>query len=818
MALISDVKRICDRLANAGWRDLMLLHGIDIKQSSGTKLADELQQRVDVDRTVPGFADFSKNKARGIEAGDPAGSLFYHALASPDVTFVPDSGSNLPMMGQNLTDYPTLAELNTVENYIFAATERDFAAIRRRAGQLLGTPVSGLELAVAVFACEYRSASETPHQRFADLCLSRTGVARVGTIAEQYVGRLRGYVPFQDGDPVNAIRVLPCRYAAYIAAKASPRPDRFGPATTLPPEDASDIDAGDAGLDFWVPVHKLFNGSECISGLDLDVTLDDHYENQKIARLHERLEKTGHSSGFTAAQREMSPFRITSNLASRSTDMPDGSRLVIPAPHRLTDPAEFNGNPLTFPVPDMQNDSGYNAGFAPSLTLDEPAVPVRPYPEYAHVRQKVENGNQDYIGDDPDMLAETIDGGYDALNFVDHTADGWIQATVPELSQLPSLQAYSLIAAPDFFPGVAQRDVFQWWTKLQDPSHVATLAPWMQALVTSSEWGSFWSRPPLPLSGFRAVANINLEGATFEQADNTVTSIVSVLQKIDLSKPTKQTRPTIRHAGLSDSAAGFFAPGWDTSADRIPSSGGINHLSAYGLGSPFPEDAKLCAALSTFWPAVAPDTARTFLAGFSDGTVCPMTDEELGATGTGIAWDGVAGPRIIQQDSSSIVVRYPKFDFADYTINARDGRFSIALTSRITLADYTARIVAMRRCYRGMRVLSQSLQIPELVQKSALHVLSYTQPAAVSPAVVEAHTALVPQQLAGPLHQIEIFPDTMNGNRIISETEVNGKPSIHDITVPLVFTFLVGSGESVFFKIRQGDGSQASSPWQVLDV
>ena len=54
----------------------------------------------------------------------------------------------------------------------------------------------------------------------------------------------------------------------------------------------------------------------------------------------------------------------------------------------------------------------------------------------------------------------------------------------------------------------------------------------------------------------------------------------------------------------------MFAPGWDISVDGR--AGGPEHLAAYGLGSPFPEDSKLCAALSAFWPAVAPDAARTF--------------------------------------------------------------------------------------------------------------------------------------------------------------------------------------------------------------
>jgi hypothetical protein len=68
----------------------------------------------------------------------------------------------------------------------------------------------------------------------------------------------------------------------------------------------------------------------------------------------------------------------------------------------------------------------------------------------------------------------------------------------------------------------------------------------------------------------------------------------------------------MRFSSLPDDCAGVFAPGWDVAADRLPGRNGAVHLAAYGLGSPFPEDAKLCAALSTFWPAVAPDVFRTF--------------------------------------------------------------------------------------------------------------------------------------------------------------------------------------------------------------
>ena len=57
-----------------------------------------------------------------------------------------------------------------------------------------------------------------------------------------------------------------------------------------------------------------------------------------------------------------------------------------------------------------------------------------------------------------------------------------------------------------------------------------------------------------------------------------------------------------------DLAAGTYAPGWETSFDRDP--GGKPFLAAYGLGSPFPEDAMICSALGTFWPGPAPEPTK----------------------------------------------------------------------------------------------------------------------------------------------------------------------------------------------------------------
>src|SRR6185437_1168933 len=97
---------------------------------------------------------------------------------------------------------------------------------------------------------------------------------------------------------------------------------------------------------------------------------------------------------------------------------------------------------------------------------------------------------------------------------------------------------------------------------------------------------------------------------------------------------------------------GVFAPGWDISTDRTRASGTqVQHLAAYGLGSPFPEDSKLCAALSTFWPAVAPDATRTFQPNNKWPTVSPLTDEEIGITGN-LPWDGETGPHFVDNGKS----------------------------------------------------------------------------------------------------------------------------------------------------------------------
>lgn len=118
MALIDDVRGVCARLAPQGWAALLTRHGLDITR---TDLAAELSRALpQIDRTVPGFEDFALEGQRGIEPGNPARSLLYHALASPNVA----QNNGTPLAG-----FPTLRDLEIVENYVFGARPPSLAEL-----------------------------------------------------------------------------------------------------------------------------------------------------------------------------------------------------------------------------------------------------------------------------------------------------------------------------------------------------------------------------------------------------------------------------------------------------------------------------------------------------------------------------------------------------------------------------------------------------------------------------------------------------------------------------------------------------------------
>jgi len=674
MTLIDNATAICKRLAPGGWHNLLLKHGLDILAPC---LATELRKPLThIDRTLAGFEDFCPTGQHGIEPGKPAQSLLYHALASPNVTH--------DAQGTPLQDYPTTAELETLLNLVYGIDPPSIEHLKERA--------QGAPLAVVVFSHEYRPAPDTVHKARADLCFSRTGIARVGTMPALYDPQRRGFLPFVEGQD-HQIRVLPARYSAFVAIQRKGDQASFGPMR---------FGTSDGDRDFWVPVHKLFDGDECIAGMNLELELLSEHKNEKLRRIHLAL---GANSGWGEPDISRQPFVINEGLADwlsviggLVTDEHDPG-LLCPLPRDcLVEAARYQGKPLTFRVPGQP------------LLLDS-SLSMPPHaPEFVHIRHQVlSTGDIIDLNQSPSMMEVLNKGRFDALHYLDFTADGWINAKCAALDAIfpQRVAAYSLISAPDFYPLCTQRQ----------------LSEWLESMPTDIQEELF-SQPPVCLSDVRSPANLSSFAATFDRSDTGITAIVAqadtplgtplpALLKVDSAR---------RASYLPDAAAGLFAPGWDVGTDFEGDVFDYDntewHLAAYRLGSPFPEDAKLCAALSSFWPAVAPDTVQQFEPSSSRQTVKPMLDAEIGKAG-GVPWDGTPAPHHYSENGQPYIA-FTSSLYGDYTQSALDGAFSLTLTGKVDAKEYQQRMSALLRVrsiigktYKEWRIISFRLAIEE---------------------------------------------------------------------------------------------------------
>ena len=662
MALIDDVKRICDRLAPLGWRTLLqgvTAQALDIRQATAARLAQELVKDLGaIDRSLPGFEDFAPNGRRGITAGSPALSLLYHALASPLVT--------RDERGRMLHGFALPAELDVLENFIFSLAPVSLPKLINESG-------GPSRVAAVVFCSEYRPATDTVDGRHADLTFSRTGLARVGTSRPRYDPVRRGFWP-EDEDDAHGMRVVPARFSVWLAVKKKGRDTRVAPILDNGQAQAAD----EANRDFWVPVHKVFAGRECVRGMTVTLGLTAQLFNLKIQRIHRALKTTPLPAGYPYVIRDQA-------IADWSTDPDLGPGWLVPVVRKsLVEPAIIDGRPLTYRVTPSRVDE-FAAVELPGKS-DLRGMEISPAPSYVHGRTKVVDGRIHDLNDERDVVAAMRKEAYDALHYIDFTGEGWIAASVPELmaAGLKTHVACALVSAPDFFPSTGQYELSEWSRSLEVP------APFKNRL---------WNVSPTPLSETRLPGNLQLPGSPFAASDVTVTAVVAMGAPGGAPLLWPDQPDVARASALPDDAAGVFAPGWDAAVDRLPGSGGAAHLAAYALGSPFPEDAKLCAALSTFWPAVAPDVFRTFATpiGSTSGTVAPLTDEEIGQSGA-LPWDGIAGPRVVVEDGERLV-ELSDFLHTDYVRQAVENRFSIRLTSRVTVAEYESRIVALGRVY-----------------------------------------------------------------------------------------------------------------------
>jgi hypothetical protein len=715
MALINDLFDLCKKLDD-DWAALLEVHGLHIRQSSPETLANELlNQILIVDRTIPGFQDFANDQARGIVPGRPAHSLLYHALASPNVL----SGKD----GKPLRKFPKLTEIETVENYVFGVrppTVDDLLARSR-----------SQRLSVAIFAYEYRPASQTCHRKYADLVFARTGIARVGTRGLRFVPELRGFLP-QPANGVAGFNVCPARYAAFLAVP------RIGSRTDFIPMRYREIPAGydpdsqqppnpDDQRSFFVPIHKLFPGTECLHDsnagiLNLTLQFKANHFNEKIFRFHQLL-----GNKPTAVH----PYVLTDEIAELTES---GGGAVVVEPIRqpaLVREAKFqDGKRLTFTVPNTKSKNTTFSLLSTSLSIEN----TTSAPSYVHIRSEIVGSDLvdlNQMSDDKSLFAKLKQGDYEAQNYHDFTGEGWISLKCPELENLPAVDpnfkaAYSLVCGPDFYPSCDQRELTEWTGSSSVPKDLQD---------------QIWNIRPDPLCDVRLPPNLQLNGGKnpFKPDETTVTALVPFLDPPSGSA-TQASQAALRHSHLPDDAAGFFAPGWDVSTDT--NQDGVEHLAGYSLGSPFPEDTKLCAALSTFWPAVAPDATREMepLTGLNEsGTVSPMTDQEIGEVGN-VSWDGVAPPHVVNEKGKDFA-DYANFARVDYVQNALRNKFTISLTARVDSSEYQQRVLALAVTYLNLgaeRIPDPAKRLPLKEERSLWKLLSFVPAIPGTPELAQA--------------------------------------------------------------------------------
>lgn len=674
--LVELVRDLLLRLAPS-WRTALMRHGLDLDAAD---TASELGRELNIDWTDPRVADLCRATCRAIEPGDPARSLLYHLLARPA-----DHAS---------CEGVSPEELDLLENYLYSRA---------------GPPADWQQLEVAVLAYQYRPARRTGHQVHADMVFSRLGIARNGDRAARFDPVSRCFSP--DAGDVAHVRVLPARFGAFLVRR---RKGLHGL------ELIEGAQSGDQNRNFVTPVYKLFQGPECLPDMSLSLSFVYRFIGDKLKRAAQA------HWGITvpnSTNLDAPPFSIPGS--GLPTDMAElvqsgSGALVMPRPQPLIEAVQADGTmvrdfkvPRQWPWPlGLVNRRYSTMRIVSSLyrmflaLIDEARQLYFPHfalnwlhypeprnaPEYINIRHPVrkKDGSVLDMCVEPEARSEFLDavkdGEYEAQLFIDHAAEGVLSVTIGGPVALRVFPAYSIVAAPDFYPYADQVELQRWFQQTHtDPK------------------SQFRNGGPSSLSGERLAANPqHIDPLTGKQAfarlDTTISVAFSLAARTDhhTSPPVSAARMV---SFLSDASSNVFAPGWDVTyaSDR----GGL-FLATYGLGSPFAEDIKLCAASNSFWPALSPDASRTFNRADAP-TAIPMLDEEIGLhpghplvlNGTAApcrGWDGEYGPYLTQDG----MAEYADIYRSDYVSNALAGQMLFGALQHVDAPELIRRIRALR--------------------------------------------------------------------------------------------------------------------------
>jgi hypothetical protein len=664
---------------------------------------------------VHGFDDFAGHRL--IEPGYPAGSLLYHALASPRV--------KPPGFGP--LQYPGIAQLDVLENIIYGLKAMD------------GEDWNNMVL--AVFAYEYRPAYKTPHHKYADMVFSRTGIARIGEYDMNYDAVSRCFVnkPAVAGKTKN-IAVAPARYGLFLAKKVTGETGitLMGKAT----------DGNDPSRAFLQPVRKIFSDDTLINVNN--IAFKEYHITEKLYSLVKKsandFDNPVDKSGKPKFDIEKPPFKVESNhSANLVKSMAVGSSVLItsvPAP--LVRLAVQNNQRIFLKV--TKDDQAYFSALNTAHVGDEEVLDIHNPPDdiarevndYAVPRNVPMFVNIKYMQDkkDPSKLIRLdtteyqghVFDNYKAGLFEDSICDGcvtvdtslWTSSTVPPAVLKNCLPAFSIITAPDFFPFVDPFDLLE-FDLAANPKETNFFEGGLYSLC--SERTAPNQRLVNPATG-KAAFDVN--------APNRADTFTAVLCE-DMSEKTNSgdfSQPADRDyqatSFLPDVCSGIFAPGWDiTYANDTPQRDMYgqdeyqkkdSYLSTRGLGSPFAEDMKLCAAMDGMWPAASPDAARTYQGSldvdYRNPASIPLLDTEIGLhkdspacralkIPESLGWDGEQGPFLERKDGR-ILVNFTDLASADYIENAMQGKLNMSLLRDLTSAELRARMACLKLCVKKL--------------------------------------------------------------------------------------------------------------------
>jgi hypothetical protein len=705
--LEADFQQLLQWLRSNGWTaHLQQALGVNL-ELNGEDLKKELIKELDSSKLAAlrqnessGYDDFSGERL--IQPGFPAYSLLFHAMASPRVRPV------------GVTEYPSLQQIDLLENYTYALSNWEELRSIYKIG-------ANEELVFAVFAYEYRTAFKTPHHAYADMVYSRTGIARIGNEPLHYdkLNRCHTAKP-ADEIRVKNVAVMPARYGLYIARKVKHSNISLVKSDVHKGNDSKD-DRHDANKFFLQPIRKVFN-DDMLTG-NTNIQFNEMHKSEKLQKLS--LTKGINMKALKPKPR-FSKDLIVQDAGMRNTG---SSFLVISQPNDLIRPAREDGQILFFKVPKRtvigEYDNRYFTALATQKVEDVELLEgslhriynryqaPRNQPLFVNITNKVKQDTT-YTPliktKDQSFEKEMEKGNYYAPLFEDSICDGGVNADVSSLNldklngmAKKCLPAFSVVTAPDFFPQVDPLDF-----------EMFDISP-----GTSRTESHFYEGGVASLATARIKPNPKMINT---KADNTADTYLAVLsgsmkaktgvsmQRQAVYKNPASDRGYEISGFLPDIASSVFAPGWD-----VTYCGLVNdiYIGTEGLGSPFIEDMKFCAALNGMWPATSPDAARTYQGSnepdYRNPTAVPLLDHEIGICADAPAgkaheswgWDGEQGP-YLERLGTKWKVNFTDLGRADAVNNALDGKLDMSQLRKLKSGELINRMECLKTCIHSL--------------------------------------------------------------------------------------------------------------------